>query len=237
MSVVSLRSADFAARPRSSRVSQVAATDTRQTSVAERVYVSLLDAIVLLELLPGQKLPRKELADMLGVSVTPVRDALQRLETQGFVSTKPQSETRVSLLDKASLLGLQFQRAAMEVAVVRRLARRPAAVSNLSAVPKHVSAVHFDAHDDTFHHGLFQAAGLGQVHDALQTQLAPLRRCQNVVPMSGGDQILALDFHRQITDRVGAGDMHGAESAMRAHLSADCAAIGKAARQFPEWFC
>ena len=65
----------------------------------DQVHTSLLDAIVSGELPPGARLRDTELAAELGVSRTPVREALQRLEDEGLVQTVPGALTRVAPLD------------------------------------------------------------------------------------------------------------------------------------------
>jgi DNA-binding GntR family transcriptional regulator len=67
-----------------------------RTSLAEQAYVALLDAIVGGELPPGERLRDTELADQLGVSRTPVREALRRLEDEGLVETGRHAFTRVA---------------------------------------------------------------------------------------------------------------------------------------------
>lgn len=68
-------------------------------SLRERVYVTLLEAIVAGDLAPGARVRDEELASELGVSRTPVREALQRLEDEWLVQTFPGSLTRISPLD------------------------------------------------------------------------------------------------------------------------------------------
>src|SRR5574340_1117707 len=67
-------------------------------SLRERVYRALRDALVAGELAPGERLRDQELAARLGVSRTPVREALQRLEDEGLVETAPRALTRVTPL-------------------------------------------------------------------------------------------------------------------------------------------
>ena len=62
------------------------------------VYQSLRKWIVSNELQPGEQLRDKELAEKLGVSRTPVRESLRRLEDEGFVETSANRWTRVSLV-------------------------------------------------------------------------------------------------------------------------------------------
>lgn len=70
-----------------------------RTFVRQEVYVKLREGILNGTLAPGVQLRDKELAEQLGVSRTPVREALLRLEDEGLVKTKPNSSTRVSSID------------------------------------------------------------------------------------------------------------------------------------------
>jgi DNA-binding GntR family transcriptional regulator len=65
-------------------------------TLADRAYEVLLDAIVTGELAPGHRLRDQELAAQLGVSRTPVREALRRLEDEGLVETERNAFTRVA---------------------------------------------------------------------------------------------------------------------------------------------
>lgn len=68
-------------------------------SIREKAYLILRNWIVKGKLAPSQKLKDKELADKLGVSRTPIREALLRLEDEGLVQTKPSNSTQVSPID------------------------------------------------------------------------------------------------------------------------------------------
>lgn len=74
--------------------------DTLQrTFVREKAYLLLRDWIVEGKLQPNLRLRDNDLAEQLGVSRTPIREALLRLEKEGLVQTKPNSSTIVSPLD------------------------------------------------------------------------------------------------------------------------------------------
>src|SRR5215470_17356231 len=66
----------------------------------DRAYVAIRDAIVDGTLQPGERLKDQELQSWLGLSRTPVREALARLEQDGLVETAPQRFTRVAPLDR-----------------------------------------------------------------------------------------------------------------------------------------
>ena len=67
-----------------------------RTFIRDDVYVSLRDWIVSGALEPGEKLKDKELATQLGVSRTPIREALRKLEDEGLVETAANRWTRVA---------------------------------------------------------------------------------------------------------------------------------------------
>lgn len=70
-----------------------------RVSLRSRVYDILQRAIISGELEPGQRVRDQDIAERLGVSRTPVREALQRLEDEGLVETRRGSLTRVMPLD------------------------------------------------------------------------------------------------------------------------------------------
>lgn len=71
----------------------------QRTSVRQEAYSKLRSWILDGTLPPGSQLRDKKLAEELGVSRTPIREALLRLEDEGFVKTKPNSSTLVSSID------------------------------------------------------------------------------------------------------------------------------------------
>lgn len=70
--------------------------DPRGTVLGDEVYLALGEAIIDGTLPPGERLRDQDLAQRLGVSRTPVREALQRLERTGLVEVAPNRYTRVS---------------------------------------------------------------------------------------------------------------------------------------------
>ena len=73
--------------------------DPRGAVLGDEVYTTLGEAILDGTLAPGERLRDQELAERLGVSRTPVREALQRLERAGLVEVAPHRYTRVSIPD------------------------------------------------------------------------------------------------------------------------------------------
>ncbi|WP_197375388.1 GntR family transcriptional regulator [Mycolicibacterium baixiangningiae] len=85
----------------------------------DQAYVSIRDAIVNGTLAPGEKLRDPELEEWLGISRTPIREALARLEVAGLVHTVPGRSTVVSSIEHQAVSNAQSVAAAMHALAVR----------------------------------------------------------------------------------------------------------------------
>lgn len=81
--------------------------------------MSIRDAIINGTLAPGEKLRDPDLEGWLGISRTPIREALARLETAGLVHTVPGRSTVVSTIERQAVLNAQSVAAAMHALAVR----------------------------------------------------------------------------------------------------------------------
>jgi DNA-binding GntR family transcriptional regulator len=98
--------------------------DPRGTVLGDEVYQRLGRAIVDGTLAPGERLRDQDLAERLGVSRTPVREALQRLERTGLVEVSPHRYTRVTMPnDKSQADTFEFVAYLMGIAVRMAVAR------------------------------------------------------------------------------------------------------------------
>src|SRR6266849_10081749 len=70
------------------------------TTLRERVYRTLKQAILEGRFSPGEALPSRSLAEVLGTSVMPVRDALVRLRAEGGVEIPPNRVARIPILSR-----------------------------------------------------------------------------------------------------------------------------------------
>ena len=99
------------------------ASATAGGSQGESAYQRLLDAIRRGTLQPGARLIETDLARHLGVSRTPIREAIRQLEADGLVVHLPRLGAAVRSLDYAEVMELYEMRAVLEKH--RRAARRP----------------------------------------------------------------------------------------------------------------
>ena len=84
------------------------------TSLRSQVYDSLRDALTAGRFTPGQKLTFRFIAGTLGVSLTPVREAVRRLVAEGAFEMRPNRSVRVPLMTRDKILELRDIRMAVE---------------------------------------------------------------------------------------------------------------------------
>src|SRR5690606_11408637 len=101
---------------------------------ASQIFGFIRDAIISMELVPGQMISETALAQQFGVSRTPVREALIQLSHIGFVEVLPQRGTYVSKLSMEKILEARFIREALEVAVVSHIATNVTQETRLEAI-------------------------------------------------------------------------------------------------------
>ena len=89
-------------------------------TVMQAVYQRLLHEILTLELKPGEALSENMLADRLGVSRTPVREALVLLATKQLVDIYPQRKTIVAPIRISNLKKSQFIRESLEINLIKK---------------------------------------------------------------------------------------------------------------------
>lgn len=111
--------------------SPVEATRSRRSAAAkpsipvrEQTVNALREAILTLQLKPGQRLIEREFIDRMGISRTTFREALRQLSTEGLVTVVPQKGARVSAPSLAEATDLYVIRAALESLVVTRFIER-----------------------------------------------------------------------------------------------------------------
>ena len=95
-----------------------------QTSLRTRVANAIRDAIIEGEFKPGEKIPENDLAEELGVSRTPVREAIHILEQQGLVEVRPRYGTFIAALDWQEAYDSLSVRAALEQLAVQQAMER-----------------------------------------------------------------------------------------------------------------
>jgi DNA-binding GntR family transcriptional regulator len=159
-----------------------------RTNLAEQVYASVKAQIHDFALVPGDRFSEAELGARLGVSRTPVREALFRLRNEGFLDVEPKLGWFVKPIDFARLEQLYDLRIVLEVASVMRLCVRENDSPELDAlkaiwlVPvaeRLTDGREVGANDEQFHATLVRAAGndeMARVHWDVTERIRIIRR-------------------------------------------------------------
>jgi DNA-binding GntR family transcriptional regulator len=155
----------------------------------DRAYAALRDAIVDGTLAPGERLRDQELCAWLGLSRTPVREALARLEADGLVESAPQRFTRVTALDRreardafpvvAALHALAAELAAPKLSAEDIDAMRAANARFAEALKAGDVDAALQA-DDDFHAVFVHAAANAEIGKALDRLMPRVRRLERL---------------------------------------------------------
>ncbi|HTM76946.1 MAG TPA: GntR family transcriptional regulator [Devosia sp.] len=221
--------------------SRIALDRTRQ--ISPQIVEYLRERILALELEPGATLSRIGLQQQFGLSQTPVRDALLKLEEEGLVTVYPQHATLVSRINIDLARQTHFMRRAIESDAVRILAEQTsmAIVADLRRANEHVAEqaekadyAGFLLADRTFHHVIFEHADLLELWPILRRHSGHLDRLRRLnLPSVGMERV--VDLHGKIIDGIAAGDPGAAADAMREHLSKTLAMLEWVQANYPNF--
>ncbi|KXX60924.1 GntR family transcriptional regulator [Rhodococcus sp. LB1] len=211
--------------------SQARNFDDPPGTVTDFVTERIRDRIVLGMLQPGEKLSVYSLADELGVSRVPLREAVRQLEAESLVDNLPRRGTVVrplsvadvtdafQILDLIEVIAAQRAASASDNAAAKEMRYWFDEMQSLAerGVPQ-VSVEMLHAHR-AFHFALFKGAGEG----VLQRHLCMLwNTCERYVINSRteGRQAAATAEHAEILARIEAKDPDGAAESLRKHVHA-----------------
>lgn len=88
-------------------------------NIGDGIYAALRENIILLNIKPGEAINIKDISEQLGVSRSPVRDAVMKLAKEGLVDIMPQKGTSVSRIDLHRVEEERFLREALECRILR----------------------------------------------------------------------------------------------------------------------
>ncbi|VEA72537.1 Carbon starvation induced regulator [Serratia rubidaea] len=160
----------------------------RPEGLAERIYQQLKDDIFDFRLLPGDRFSESEIAGRMAASRTPVRQALFRLEREGYVDVHFRSGWQVRPFDFDYFEQLYDLRIVLEREALKRLCARPAgetppALAALThfwiEAPRLEDGQSVSQHDEQFHMALVAAAGNGEmarIHRDVTEKIRIIRR-------------------------------------------------------------
>ena len=191
------------------------------------VYSELREKILNFELYPGSRVTEQELASLFGVSRTPVRSALQRLEAEGYLTIQPKQGCFIRALDIAELAQYYQVRIALE-SLSLELACTYMPDAELKALaedwtldrrPDGLDPEEIEARDEAFHMALAEAGG----NLALVGYLADINRRIRIVrrlDFTQGERIAkTYEEHHALCQRLLERDLPRAQTLMREHIT------------------
>lgn len=209
-----------------------------------RVHAALRDAIVQLDLKPGEFLDKQAIATRMGVSRFPVGEAMNRLAAEGLVDIVPQSASRVALVKLSDARESMFLRRALEVETVRSIAGTvsPALIEALRSNLRYQQAAidaqdlkGFHGFDLAFHAALQDQLGFERVRSTAETARLGLDRVRRLLNTRRRLD-LTLNEHQAIVDALAQREAQAAAAAMHRHLDAVLEELESFAAERPELF-
>ncbi|MGA2763353.1 MAG: GntR family transcriptional regulator [Spirochaetia bacterium] len=195
-------------------------------SLTERVYVTLREMILNMELPPGTRLKDVELATRLGVSNTPLREAIRWLAADSLVETIPRRGTFVKTLTPDDVGNLYEIREALEVLAVRKAAEKasPEMLSRIAnAADRHLEAVesgHMQEYVilDRQFHMLIAEGAKNEVLQSMLNIISDRIHIMRRLTSNFEKDVETGHVHREIAAALKRRDSRGAVELMKRHI-------------------
>ena len=205
----------------------------RTASLANRAYAEIREKILRGDLPVGDVISRRKLATELNISVPPVTEALQQLEAEGLLESKPRVGTRVRIPTRQEVEDRCLVREALESQAARLFAERatPEEKTALRQMGSQVDQLYACCESQPVDRGFLFSAHT--FHMNLHLQNAECGRCAALRDAIEKEQVLvfnwlydtaverrtlASDHHARLTAALASGTADQAEAAMRQHI-------------------
>lgn len=201
---------------------------SRRSTMGYRVFEVLKQAIVQVQLRPGNLLSEAEVAKQLGLSRQPVREAFIKLADVGLVEIRPQRGTFVVFISEEEVLNARFIREAIEVAIVKKSAIDATQediekLNNLMVLQladeKAGDVESFLRHDEEFHLAIAKAGGCQKAWRIIENLKAQMDRVRYLSMGNATPINTLIAQHELIVKAIAERAPERAEAAMRLHLS------------------
>ena len=215
-------------------------TDEDSTSQGNAAYVRLLAELREGRLNPGDRLRETELAERLGVSRTPVREAIRQLEADGIVTHVPRQGATIRTLDYAEVMELYEMRAVLEGTAARLAARAASDIEIEELIDMNrqraVAGNGPEAFvlNRQFHAALLDAAKNRFLAKSIHTLQKALMILGPTTLTEPDRAEKAVEEHFGVLDAIKVRDGSLAEAAMRAHIEAAQRVRVRALRALPD---
>ncbi|TVY07065.1 GntR family transcriptional regulator [Paenibacillus cremeus] len=200
---------------------------SRTRSIREVVYETLKESIVSGQLVPGHHLRERELAKSFGISTTPLKEALRRLEQEGLVTTSARKGTYVASDIMTSIEEINWARSALEGVAARLAALKfteqeaaefTAIIDQMKQATQQKDAEALIVLNDSFHEMIRTMAKNNYIYQQIKS-IRSFALSFRKKALSHPDELNRAYFeHKWIYDHVMKRDAEGAEQAMISHI-------------------
>ncbi|MBR6347481.1 MAG: GntR family transcriptional regulator [Spirochaetales bacterium] len=214
--------------------------------LTEVVYTDMRSKILSLDLKPGTPLSFSNLKPLYNVSISPIRDALKRLETEGLVEIRPQSGTSVSLIDMAKVRDERFRRLYLELGAIEKAFHHGISEQFIAGWTDNIAkqktmfecrnTAAFLELDNAMHRMFFEQCGHEKVFDAMLAVSGNYHRIRMVSYLF--DEIFsnAIRQHEEILDALRSGSLENVLALERSHISKIDTEASGYQKAYPQYF-
>lgn len=202
------------------------------TSAQDRAYAQIRELIVAGELAPGSRVHERDISTRLGLSRTPVREAVRRLSSEGLIRSEPHrgafiEEVDLQMIDEIFDIGAVLESRCARLAVrkmgpgqVSVMADLYGQMEALLAAPSDDLRARYLELDKAFHGVLIDATGNRQLQAIVRQAISLPVLMRAFQQYAHEDFARSLTHHEEILAAVRTGDAEWAELAMRNHILA-----------------
>jgi DNA-binding GntR family transcriptional regulator len=206
---------------------QLTSLSSYNGTLSNRVYLSLKNAILSLSYQPGQIMRKRDICERLGISRSPVSEAVTRLAAEGLVDVVPQAGTFVARFSMDEIREGAFLREALELAAVERVAktitedqikqlRRNLRVQQ--ALVDDLDAQGFYEFDGEMHNMILGFTNYRRLAAMAETSWLQVNRARQLILPNPNRVADTLAEHKAIVAAIEARDPDAARKATRKHL-------------------
>ncbi|MDQ7095232.1 GntR family transcriptional regulator [Desulfosporosinus sp. PR] len=195
--------------------------------IRDSVFATLRSAILEKKLEPGQRLVERNIAEQLGVSRTPVREAIRQLELERLVTHIPRKGVVVSGFTKEDIIEILLIRASLEALICSIAATKikPKEVERLALLAGQISDEQSEGNlkksnqlNDTFHEIIYKAADSPRLYSLFSTLREYITKFTQVAYSKPGRPEEVWEEHNEIIEALRNHDSSRADAAAKKHV-------------------
>lgn len=204
--------------------------NANSSTVSERIYTAIRNDILNKTLLSGEKLTIKKLHEMYGVSSSPIREALFRLQQDGLIEYRSNAGMRVIEFTRQDLAEIYMLLTEFDVIALRAATTPTRRLSTLAALELCIERAQasiennlWNYYSDAFHSILYEEAQNGRLTDAARKIRIQSTIFSNQYEIKEENRREILKQHEDILSAIRDNQLDRAEDLMRTHVGSSYA--------------